>query len=84
MFITLKPVEQRKVTADQIINRLRPKVAKLPGIALFLQASQDIRMGGRMSKAQYQYALQSTDLNELKYWSATLLGELRKDPCCKT
>jgi multidrug efflux pump subunit AcrB len=80
MFITLKPIEQRRVTADQIINRLRPKVAKLPGIALFLQASQDIRVGGRMSKAQYQYALQSSDLDELKYWSATLLDKLRQDP----
>ncbi|HTL17204.1 MAG TPA: efflux RND transporter permease subunit, partial [Patescibacteria group bacterium] len=80
MFITLKPIEQRRVTADQVINRIRPRVAKLPGIALFLQASQDIRVGGRMSKAQYQYALQSTDLDELKYWSATLLDILRKDP----
>ncbi|HLH55858.1 MAG TPA: efflux RND transporter permease subunit [Verrucomicrobiae bacterium] len=80
MFITLKPIEQRHVTADQVINRLRPKVAKLPGIALFLQASQDIRVGGRMSKAQYQYALQSTDLDELKYWSAALLERLRKSP----
>jgi hydrophobe/amphiphile efflux-1 (HAE1) family protein len=80
MFITLKPVEERHVTADQVINRLRPKVSKLAGIALFLQASQDIRVGGRMSKAQYQYALQSTDLNELKYWSAQLLDRLRKDP----
>ena len=80
MFITLKPIEQRHVTADQVINRLRPKVAKLPGIALFLQASQDIRVGGRMSKAQYQYALQSTDLDDLKQWSAALLTELRKDP----
>lgn len=80
MFITLKPVEQRHVTADQVINRLRPKVSKLPGIALFMQASQDIRVGGRMSKAQYQYALQSTDLNELKHWSAVLLDTLRKDP----
>ena len=80
MFITLKPIEQRHVTADQIINRIRPKVARLPGIALFLQASQDIRVGGRMSKAQYQYALQSTDLDELKHWSAVLLAELKKDP----
>jgi hydrophobe/amphiphile efflux-1 (HAE1) family protein len=80
LFITLKPIEDRHVTADQVINRLRPKVAKLPGIALFLQASQDIRVGGRMSKAQYQYALQSTDLDELKHWSATLLEGLRKDP----
>jgi multidrug efflux pump subunit AcrB len=80
MFITLKPIEDRHVTADQVINRLRPKVAKLAGISLFLQASQDIRVGGRMSKAQYQYSLQSTDLNELKYWSATLLDKLRKNP----
>lgn len=80
MFITLKSIEQRHVTADQVINRLRPKTAKLAGIALFLQASQDIRVGGRMSKAQYQYALQSTDLEELKYWSATLLGKLRQEP----
>ena len=80
MFITLNPIEDRHVTADQVINRLRPKLAKLPGIALFMQASQDIRVGGRMSKAQYQYALQSTDLDQLKYWSAALLDELRKDP----
>ena len=79
LFITLKPIEQRHVTADQVINRLRPKVARLPGIALFLQASQDIRVGGRMSKAQYQYALQSTDLDELKHWSAALLDRLRKN-----
>jgi hydrophobe/amphiphile efflux-1 (HAE1) family protein len=80
LFITLTPVEQRHVTADQVINRLRPKVSRLAGIALFLQASQDIRVGGRMSKAQYQYALQSTDLDDLKYWSAVLLDKLRNDP----
>ena len=80
MFITLKPIEQRHVTADQVITRLRPKLARLPGIALFLQAVQDIRVGGRLSKAQYQYALQSTDLNELKNWSAILLDKLRKNP----
>jgi hydrophobe/amphiphile efflux-1 (HAE1) family protein len=80
MFITLKPIEKRHVTADQVINRLRRKLSSLPGIATFLQASQDIRVGGRMSKAQYQYALQSTDLEELKYWSATLLDRLRHEP----
>jgi len=80
MFITLKPRQQRHVTADQIINRLRRKLSGLPGIALFLQASQDIRVGGRMSKSQYQYALQSTDLDELKYWSTMLLNRLRQDP----
>jgi hydrophobe/amphiphile efflux-1 (HAE1) family protein len=80
IFITLKPIEQRRVTADQVINRLRRKLSSLPGITLFMQAVQDIRVGGRLSKAQYQYALQSTDLDELKYWSAMLLNKLRKDP----
>jgi multidrug efflux pump subunit AcrB len=80
LFITLKPLEDRKVTADQVINRLRRKLSVLPGIILFMQANQDIRVGGRMSKAQYQYALQSTDLDELKYWSSTLLAKLRNDP----
>ena len=80
MFITLKPFEQRRVSADQVIARLRRKLSGIPGITLYLQAMQDIRVGGRMSKAQYQYALQSTDLDALKYWSATLLAELKKDP----
>jgi len=78
MFITLKPIEQRRVSADVIINRLRKATSGLPGITLFMQASQDIRVGGRMSKAQYQYALQSNDLDELKYWSAALLKALRQ------
>jgi hydrophobe/amphiphile efflux-1 (HAE1) family protein len=80
MFITLKPIGQRRESAERVIDRLRKKTAPLTGIRLFLQASQDLRMGGRMSKAQYQYALQSTDLNELKYWSALLLDNLRKLP----
>ncbi len=80
MFITLKPFEQRRVTAEQVINRLRRKMAVLPGIRLFLQAVQDIRVGGRMSKAQFQYALQSTDLDQLKYWSSRLLERLSADP----
>ena len=80
MFITLKPTQQRHVRADQVISRLRRKLSNLPGITLFLQASQDIRVGGRMSKSQYQYSLQSTDLDELKYWSSMLLKKLRQDP----
>ncbi len=80
MFITLKDRNQREASADQVIARLRRKLSNLPGINLFMQASQDIRVGGRMSKAQYQYALQSTDLDELKHWSALLLDKLRKDP----
>jgi multidrug efflux pump subunit AcrB len=80
LFITLKPIEQRGINADRVISRLRKETAGLPGITLFTQASQDIRVGGRMSKAQYQYALQSTDLAELKYWSAMLLQKLRSNP----
>ncbi|HVV71100.1 MAG TPA: efflux RND transporter permease subunit, partial [Verrucomicrobiae bacterium] len=80
LFITLKPKEERDVTADQVINRLRRKLSGLPGIMLFMQANQDIRVGGRMSKSQYQYALQSTDLDELQHWSGLLLDRLKKNP----
>ncbi len=76
MFITLKPRAERDATADQVINRLRKKLAGVIGINLFLQASQDIRVGGRMSKAQYQYALQSGDLDELNRWSTLLVDKL--------
>jgi len=80
MFIRLKSREQRRLTADQVIDRLRHSLAALPGIRIFLQANQDIRVGSRMSKSQYQYALQSTDLEELKQWSAVLLDKLRANP----
>ena len=65
VFISLKPVGERKVTADQIINRLRPKLATVPGATLVLQAVQDVRIGGRQSAAQYQYTIQSDNLDEL-------------------
>ena len=77
MFITLKPRVERDVTADQVIARLRKKLAGVVGINLFLQASQDIRVGGRMSRAQFQYALQSGDLDELNRWSSLLVDKLR-------
>jgi hydrophobe/amphiphile efflux-1 (HAE1) family protein len=76
MFITLKPRDERDATADQVINRLRKKLAGVIGINLFLQASQDIRVGGRMSRAQFQYALQSGDLDELNRWSTLLVDKL--------
>jgi len=79
MFITLKPIEQRHISADAVISRLRKKTAGLSGITLFMQASQDIRVGGRLTKTQYQYALQSTDLDELKFWSEALLAKLRQN-----
>ena len=83
MFITLKPRGERDASADQVINRLRGKLARIPGITLFLQASQDIRVGGRMSRAQFQYALQSGDLDELNNWSALLVNKLRQSPKLK-
>jgi multidrug efflux pump len=62
MFIALKPLAERKVSADIVIARLRGKLAKEPGANLFLQSVQDIRVGGRQSNAQYQYTLQADDL----------------------
>jgi multidrug efflux pump subunit AcrB len=78
MFITLKPLSERKVSADQVINRLRGKLAQVEGIDCFLQPSQDVRVGGRMSNAQFQYALQAPDLQELDYWSTALQNKLRQ------
>jgi hydrophobic/amphiphilic exporter-1 (mainly G- bacteria), HAE1 family len=80
MFITLKPLRVRKVHADVVIARLRRKLAEVPGVALFLQASQDIRVGGRMSKAQFQYSLQASDLDQLNSWAARLMDKLRTIP----
>jgi hydrophobe/amphiphile efflux-1 (HAE1) family protein len=80
MFITLKPVGQRKASIDQVIGRLRPKLGAIPGINLFMQPVQDIRVGGRMGKAQFQYALQSADLKELNEWSNALVNKLRQHP----
>jgi hydrophobe/amphiphile efflux-1 (HAE1) family protein len=80
MFITLKPRAERDVSADQVIARLRKKLGGVIGINLVLQASQDIRVGGRMSRAQFQYALQSGDLDELNRWSTLLVDKLRLSP----
>ncbi|HEX5126729.1 MAG TPA: multidrug efflux RND transporter permease subunit [Rhodocyclaceae bacterium] len=68
MFLSLKPLSERKVSADQVINRLRGKLAHEPGANLFLQSVQDIRIGGRQSNAQYQFTLQADDLNDLREW----------------
>jgi multidrug efflux pump len=68
MFVALKPVRERKVTADQVIARLRARVAKEPGANAFFTAVQDIRVGGRQSRAQYQYSLQADDLGDLRRW----------------
>jgi hydrophobe/amphiphile efflux-1 (HAE1) family protein len=80
MFITLKDYDKRKSNADQIIARLRPQLARVPGITLFLQSVQDVRMGGRSSRTQYQYALEDADLAELQAWGPRVLDRLKKLP----
>ncbi len=80
IFIQLKPVGARALTADQIIQRLRVKLAQVPGIATYLQSVQSIQLGGRFSRTQYQYTLQDTDINELNTWAPKLLGQLKKAP----
>jgi len=80
VFVALKPVKERELTSDQVIARLRRRLAKVPGARLFLQASQDVRVGGRQSNAQYQYTLQSDDLAELRTWSPKLLAALLNSP----
>jgi multidrug efflux pump len=92
-FVMLKPLEQRShcqtrhfwqscpnVTADDVINRLRGKLAVVPGATLFLQSAQDLTIGGRFGQAQYQYTLQGEDLNELNTWAPRLLDVVRKLP----
>ena len=79
MFVVLKPLGERKLNADQVIARLRVKLAKEPGAALFLVPVQDIRVGGRQANAQYQFTLQSDELDELRAWEPRVrraLGEL--------
>ncbi len=77
IFLALKPLEERKVRADQIIARLRPKIASVPGTSLFLQAGQDLRIGGRQSSAQYQYTIQSENLDDLIKWGPVLLQQMK-------
>jgi hydrophobe/amphiphile efflux-1 (HAE1) family protein len=76
-FIALKPREQRTLSATQIIDRLRPQIAKVKGANLFLQATQDITVGGRSARASFQYTLQDPDIPELIAWSQKLLDKLQ-------
>jgi len=77
MFIALKPLNERKLSVDEVIARLRPKLAKVPGAPTVLQAIQDLRIGGRASSAQYQFTLQSVDLAELNAWAPKVERQLR-------
>jgi multidrug efflux pump len=80
VFLALKPLAERKLRADQVITRLRPKLNSVPGASLFLQAGQDLRIGGRQSSAQYQYTIQSDNLNDLVKWGPILLAQVKKLP----
>src|SRR5579883_3024633 len=79
MFLSLKPTDQRRISADGVIMRLRRQMAAVPGATLFLQAVQDIRVGGRASNAQYQYTLQGPTLEELNEWTPKILAALQRE-----
>jgi HAE1 family hydrophobic/amphiphilic exporter-1 len=79
-FIVLKPRDERELTSSQIIDRLRPQLAKVEGATLFLQPTQDITVGGRIARAGFQYTLQDSDFAELTEWSEKLLEKMRTLP----
>jgi multidrug efflux pump len=78
MFVSLKPLAERDASADQIVARLRPKLAQVTGASAYLQASQDVRIGGAQSNAQYQYFIETDNLPDLDRWGPILLREMRK------
>jgi hydrophobe/amphiphile efflux-1 (HAE1) family protein len=78
--IGLKPRDDRQYSASQVIDRLRPKIARVPGAKLFLQPSQDITVGGRIARGQFQYVLQDPNLQELNTWAPRLTERLKKLP----
>jgi multidrug efflux pump len=78
LYLGLKPLNQRDANASQVINRLRPKLMAVSGANTFLQAGQDLRIGGRMSSAQFQYTIQSDNLDDLVQWGPILLQQMRK------
>ena len=79
-FVALKPLAERKVTAFQVIDRLRPKLSRLPVSSTFLQAVQDLRIGGRASNATYQYTIQADNVDDLSKWGPILLREMKRLP----
>jgi hydrophobe/amphiphile efflux-1 (HAE1) family protein len=79
-FISLKPRDERKSTAREVIDRLRPQLAKVEGANLFLQPSQDITVGGRIARGQFQYTLQDANLEELNTWAPRMLAKLKTLP----
>jgi multidrug efflux pump len=80
IFVNLKPLLERKITVDQVIERLRPQLGRIPGATLYLQASQDLRVGGRMSNALYQFTMRGDNLPDLMNYAPRMLQELRTIP----
>jgi multidrug efflux pump len=80
LYVSLKPLEVRKDSADIVINRLRPKLEKIPGATLYLQSSQDLKVGAHSTNALYQYTLESDDFSDVSQWAPKLLDALRKIP----
>jgi multidrug efflux pump len=80
LFMQLKPKSVRKISADQVIARLRGKLAKIPGASLYLQPVQDVSVGGRISGGQYQYTLQADQIRDLSHWAPIMMERMRKIP----
>jgi len=80
MYITLKPRDERNVNAQQIIARLRPQLEKVEGARAYLQAAQDVRLGGRATRTQFEYTLQDANLDELNTWAPKILARLKTLP----
>jgi multidrug efflux pump len=80
LYIALKPLVERKVSAEQIIDRLRPQLSRLPVASAFLQSVQDLRIGGRASNAMYQYTIQSDNVQDLTKWGPILVAEMKRLP----
>jgi multidrug efflux pump len=78
--INLKPLDQRKISASDVIRRLQPELDKVDGITLYMQPVQDLTVEDRVSRTQYQYTLEDPDLNELNYWTAKLMARLQQVP----
>ncbi len=80
VFVTLKPLGERDLSADQVIARLRKELGEVPGATLYLQSAQDFSVGGRQSNAQFQYTLLGDDLEELRRWTPKIAEALQKEP----
>ena len=80
LYIQLKPIRERRSTAQQIIQRLRPKVAQVQGAKFYMQAGQDVTLGGRLTQTEYQYTVTDTDTEELNHWAPIIEQEMQKMP----